>query len=287
MPHKHNADRRHHIPKMSFKVQNWPAYEAGLRRRGSLTLWIEDAALECWQTSGPSGQARFKDAAIQTSLMLRTAFKLALRQTEGLMTSVLTLMGLTLSAPDRTTVSRRAVALPVIQPAHVPLGPLHVLIDSTGLQVYGAGQWLEAKHGAKSRRTWRKLHLANRGRYRVACQAMDLISVDLFEGAGVLAAVKDKALARGPAALLDLRCARRRCSVRSGRRNDRFSIEQRNGDVAGAHAGIARAGSNRLPVFNTPKQMTKSLRMAATTICLGLRRPALFRRATRAAMAGL
>jgi hypothetical protein len=160
MPHKHNADRRHHIPRMSFKVQNWPAYEAGLRRRGSLTLWIEDAAVDCWQTSGPSGQARFKDAAIQTSLMLRTAFKLALRQTEGLMTSVLTLMGLTLSAPDHTTVSRRAVALPVIQPASVPPGPLHVLIDSTGLQVYGAGQWLEAKHGAKSRRTWRKLHLA-------------------------------------------------------------------------------------------------------------------------------
>jgi hypothetical protein len=77
MPHKHNADRGHHIPKMSFKVQNWPAYEAGLRRRGSLTLWIEDAALECWQTIGPSGQARYREAAIQTSLMLRTAFKLA------------------------------------------------------------------------------------------------------------------------------------------------------------------------------------------------------------------
>ncbi len=160
MPHKHNADRRHHIPKMSFKVQNWPTYEAGLRRRGSLTLWIEDAALDCWQTFGPSGQARYKDAPIQTSLMLRTAFTLALRQTEGLMTSVLTLMGLTLSAPDHTTVSRRAVALRVVQPAQVPPGPLHVLIDSTGLQVYGAGQWLEAKHGAKSHRTWRKLHLA-------------------------------------------------------------------------------------------------------------------------------
>ena len=52
------------------------------------------------------------------------------------------------------------MALPVIQAAHVPVGPLHVLIDSTGLQVHGAGQWLEAKHGAKSRRTWRKLHLA-------------------------------------------------------------------------------------------------------------------------------
>ncbi len=160
MPHKHNADRRHHIPKMSFKVQNWPEYEAGLRRRGSMTLWIEDAALECWQTCGPGGQALYTDAAIQTSLMVRTAFKLPLRQTEGLMTSVLTLMELTISVPDHTTVSRRAVTLPVIQPASVPPGPLHVLIDSTGLQVYGAGQWLEAKHGAKSRRTWRKLHLA-------------------------------------------------------------------------------------------------------------------------------
>jgi hypothetical protein len=156
MPHKHNADRRHHIPTMAFKVQNWPAYEAGLRRRGSLTLWIEDAALECWQTTGPNGQARYTAAAIQTSLLLRTAFKLALRQTEGLMT----LMGLPLSAPDHSTVSRRAVILPVIQSASVPHGPLHVLIDSTGLQVYGAGQWLEAKHNAKSRRTWRKLHLA-------------------------------------------------------------------------------------------------------------------------------
>src|SRR6202162_1079982 len=160
MPYKHNAAGRHHIPKMSFKVQNWPAYEAGLRRRGSLTLWIEDTALECWQTTGPSGQARYTDAAIQTSLMLRTAFKLALRQTEGLMTSVLTLMGLTISAPDHSTISRRAETLAGIQAASVPPGPVHVLIDSSGLQVYGAGQWLEAKHGAKSRRKWRKLHLA-------------------------------------------------------------------------------------------------------------------------------
>jgi IS5 family transposase len=92
--------------------------------------------------------------------MLRTAFKLPLRQTEGLMASVLKLKDLTVSAPDHTTVSRRAVKLPVIEPAQVPHGARHVLIDITGLQVYGAGQWLEAKHGAKSRRKWRKLHLA-------------------------------------------------------------------------------------------------------------------------------
>ena len=82
--------------------------------------------------------------------MVRTAFKLPLRQTEGLMASVLTLMDLTISAPDHTTVSRRAVTLPVIQPASMPHGPLHVVIDSTGLQVHGAGQWLEANM-AKSR----------------------------------------------------------------------------------------------------------------------------------------
>ena len=116
--------------------------------------------MECWETTGPDGQGRYTDAAIQTSLMLRTAFKLALRQTEGLLTSVLTLMGLTISAPDHSTISRRTATLPAIQPASIPFGPLHVLIDSTGLQVYGAGQWLEAQHGAKSRRTWRKLHLA-------------------------------------------------------------------------------------------------------------------------------
>src|SRR3954449_3272486 len=119
MPHKHNADRRHHIPKMSFKAQNWPAYEAGLRRRGSLTLWIEAETLDHWQTCGRGGQARYTDAAIQTSLMLRTAFRLPLRQTEGLMASVLTLMGLMVSAPDHSTVSRRAMTLPVIQPAQV------------------------------------------------------------------------------------------------------------------------------------------------------------------------
>jgi hypothetical protein len=145
---------------MSFKVRNWPAYVAGRRRWDSLTFWIEDAALACWQTTWAERAGSVYDAAIPTGLMLGKAFKLALRQTEGLMTSVLTLMGLTISAPDHSTVSRRAETLSVIQPVSMPPGPLPVLIDSTGLQVYGAGQWLEAKHGAKSRRKWRRLHLA-------------------------------------------------------------------------------------------------------------------------------
>jgi hypothetical protein len=85
---------------------------------------IEDGALEDWQTCGQGEQACHTDAAIQTSLMLRTVFKLPLRQTEGLMASVLKLMDLTISAPDHTTVSRPTATLPVIQSALVPHGPL-------------------------------------------------------------------------------------------------------------------------------------------------------------------
>ena len=110
MPNKHDTNRRHHILKMKFKVQNRPEYEVGLRRRGSLTLWIEDAALAQWQSVGPRGQVRYQGIAIYTCLMLRAAFKMALRQTEGLMASVLTLTNLTVSAPDHTTVSRKRTA---------------------------------------------------------------------------------------------------------------------------------------------------------------------------------
>ncbi|MBR7963704.1 IS5 family transposase [Burkholderia vietnamiensis] len=102
MPHEHNAAHRHHISKMANRVTNWPVYEACLRNRGSLTLWISPGALTQWQ------------------------------------------------APRRPTLSV----------ARLPDGPLDVLVDSTGLQVYGAGQWLQEKHGVKSRRRWRKLHLA-------------------------------------------------------------------------------------------------------------------------------
>src|SRR5664279_5357102 len=107
MPLKHNDDRHHHIPKMAFKVRNWPEYEAGLRRRGILTLWIEDAALEHWQTVGPGGEARYSDAAIQTTLMVPAALRLAFRQTEGLMASVITYMDLTITAPNHSTKRRR------------------------------------------------------------------------------------------------------------------------------------------------------------------------------------
>ena len=88
MPNKDNADRRYHFGKMKFKIRNWASYEAGLRRRGSLTLWVTDEAIAKWQASprlSPGGQAHYSDMAIETALMLRQTFHLPLRQTEGFM----------------------------------------------------------------------------------------------------------------------------------------------------------------------------------------------------------
>ena len=164
MPNKFNAKGRHHIPKMKYTVRNWAEYDAALRARGSLTLWVTSEALDHWAAlprSTPGGQCFYSDLAIETSLMLRLVFRQPLRQTEGLMASIFELLGVDLKAPDHSTVSRRAISLKSISKrCTLPAGPAHILIDSTGLKVFGAGEWLLEKHGQKSRRSWRKLHLA-------------------------------------------------------------------------------------------------------------------------------
>src|SRR5215218_7093344 len=143
MPFKHNATRRHHIPKARYRVQNWPAYEAGLKRRGDLTLWLDEAAVARWQAprrTTPGGQAWYSDAAIELVLILRLVFHLALRQAEGFVTSVLRLLGLELPVPDHSTLSRRGRVLANRRPHVVPHAPLHLLIDSTGLKLHGKGR---------------------------------------------------------------------------------------------------------------------------------------------------
>src|SRR5215212_10713699 len=111
MPFKHNAARRHRIPTARYRVRNWREYEAGLQRRGDLTLWVDEAAMAGWQAprrTTPGGQARYSDAAIELVLILRLVFHLALRQAEGFARSVLRLLGRELRVPDHTTLSRRS-----------------------------------------------------------------------------------------------------------------------------------------------------------------------------------
>src|SRR5215212_6503783 len=162
MPFKANAHRRHHIPKQRRRVTNWAEYDAGLRQRGSLTVWFTEEAIAAWQVEPRTtrgGQAHFSALVILTALTLRAVFRLALRQTEGLIGSVLKLLGLDLAVPDHSTLSRRAETLEVPRPCPSSGGPVHLLVDSTGLRLCGPGEWLIEKHGPRRRRSWRKLHI--------------------------------------------------------------------------------------------------------------------------------
>jgi hypothetical protein len=119
MPFKANAARRHHIPKQKRKLTNWAAYDASLRQRGSLTVWFIDEAIAAWQAAPRTtrgGQPWYSPLAILTALTLRAVFHLALRQTEGLIGSIIRLLGFTLAVPDHSTLSRRAETLDVAQP---------------------------------------------------------------------------------------------------------------------------------------------------------------------------
>jgi hypothetical protein len=161
VPFKANAARRHRVPRQRHRVTNWAEYEAALRQRGSLTVWFTEEAIAAWRAEPRAtrgGQPWYSALAILTALTLWAVFRLALRQTEGLIGSILRLLGLDLAVPDHTTLSRRAATLEVPRPR--PGGePLHLLVDSTGLKLGGSGEWLAEKHGTKRRRAWRKLHL--------------------------------------------------------------------------------------------------------------------------------
>jgi transposase len=163
LPFKLNQDRRHHISKQKHKVVNWAEYDASLRQRGSLTVWFSEEAIAAWEAeprTTPGGQPHYSDLAITTALTLKAVFRLALRQTEGLIGSIIGLLGLDLSVPDHTTLSRRAETLEVPRPrSGRNAEPVHLLVDSTGLKLCGPGEWLVEKHGTKARRSWRKLHL--------------------------------------------------------------------------------------------------------------------------------
>src|SRR5215211_3976254 len=165
MPYKANEARRHKFPRARYKVRNWPEYDRALQQRGSLTVWVTPEALAAWHPprTGQRGRPRsYSDVAIETGHLLRLAFGRPWRQTEGLLHSLTTLLGVSVGVPDHTTFSRRSpgLALATALARAQASGPVHVVIDATGLKVYGAGEWRVEKHGARGKRTWRKLHLA-------------------------------------------------------------------------------------------------------------------------------
>lgn len=149
--------------KVIYRLRNWADYNESLVQRGSITFWIDDEITKAWYPEPVAQRKRgappkYSDCAIESMLTLRAVFHLTLRQTEGFVQSLFELMKLELDVPDYTTLSKRAVGLVVELPTSAS-EPIHIALDSTGLKIYGEGEWKVRQHGYARRRTWRKLHL--------------------------------------------------------------------------------------------------------------------------------
>lgn len=148
-------------PKPLYRVKNWSAYEKALVQRGSITFWLSDDVEQIWLYSGEKqrgSQFDYSDKAIEIMLTIKEVFRLTNRQTEGFVRSVFAMLTIGLPVPDHSTLSRRGKTLKVRLPKKSN-GSLNLVLDSTGLKIYGEGEWKVRQHGYSKRRTWRKLHL--------------------------------------------------------------------------------------------------------------------------------
>ncbi len=151
------------MSKDKYKVTNWSIYNNGLKQRGSINLWVSSSISEQWQWDGKSkrgGQYQYSNVAIELCLTIGKVYSLALRQTEGFISSFFEQCGWELSVPSYTTLCRRSQGLPVNLGSKKRSGITDIVVDSTGLKVYGEGEWKVRKHGAGKHRTWMKMHLA-------------------------------------------------------------------------------------------------------------------------------
>lgn len=154
-------------PKVRYGLSNWPTYNQALIQRGSLHLWLDEQTLQAWYHTGPQksgGAYRYSDACIECALRIKYVLGLAFRQTQGLLASLIEAMKLNLQIPSYSQLCRRqarlAQRLPQGQELPSDRQAAYVVVDSTGLKVYGEGEWKVRQHGTSRRRTWRKVHLA-------------------------------------------------------------------------------------------------------------------------------
>ena len=150
--------------KIKYHVRNWKHYDNALVQRGSLTVWVENSAIDAWlNMNAPERRGRrrtYSDTAIECMMTLREVYRLPNRAAEGLTRSIIQLLELDLPAADHTTLSRRGRKLKLKFKADEKRIIKHLVIDSTGLKVFGEGEWKVRSHGKGKRRTWRKLHLS-------------------------------------------------------------------------------------------------------------------------------
>ncbi len=150
--------------KTLYRVRNWRAYNQALVDRGNITVWFAPEAIKGWQSerrhNGRGRPEEFSDAAIECCLVLRSLFHLPLRATQGFIEGIVHLLSLDIEVPHYTLLCKRSADLHIDLKALPTRDPLNIVIDSTGLKIYGEGEWKVRVHGKSKRRSWKKLHLA-------------------------------------------------------------------------------------------------------------------------------
>lgn len=202
MPNKYPEKKGWNVPKQKYKVTNWSEYNKALRRRGDITVWLSDEAISQWFKTdrvydGTGAPKLYTDFAIITCHEIRLVYKLPLRQSQGLIDSIFQLMGIPLSCPDSSVLSRRLASLNIKVPRYKksekPDNNIHAIaIDSTGLKRFGRGEWHREKYELSSKASWRKLHLAiNQDHYIEACVLTDRFSHDDQQVKALLGQIDD------------------------------------------------------------------------------------------------
>lgn len=152
------------MSKAKYKISNWKQYNQALINRGSVTFWVDEVAIQSWHCKDHHGKRgrgfTFTDSAIETALMIKGIFKLPLRALQGFLDSIFVLMDVPLKSPSYSCISKRAKRVEVQYRLPSRGSVAYVVIDATGLKVFGEGEWKMRKHGKEKRRSWRKLHLA-------------------------------------------------------------------------------------------------------------------------------
>jgi len=150
--------------KKQYRIRNWRQYNKALVNRGSLTVWFDEESITKWRNVQPTGQRGrpydYSNTAIYCALTLRNLFRLPLRATEGLVASLIELLQLPIVSPNFSTLSRRQKSLDIPTYKNTTKSPVHLVVDATGIKIYGEGEWKMRQHGKEKRRTWRKLHIA-------------------------------------------------------------------------------------------------------------------------------
>jgi hypothetical protein len=246
-------ERKASEPKGVYRVRNWREYNTGLIARGDVTMWIDEGELTQAAEAGPSRRGRpcvYSDAVIQMLLGPKQVYRLPLRALQGFAQSLCKLAFADLPVPNYSTLSRRAQELNVVLPALHSREPLHLVVDSTGLKLYGEGEWKIRKHGYSKRRTWRKVHLAMDANTGQVCAA--LMTHQDVDDAGVLPDLLDQIPADVPIESLAATARTTRSSVmprllREGpNRRSRRAKAQRHGRRTRPAQARAMTPSRRL-----------------------------------------